>query len=580
MKSIVLQSFALPNSQLCTERELFVRTEGPVAIDDSTGKISLGSGGQLKTNTYFNTFPLQKWMAYSELTGISLLINGSGVFEVTVFHAIPDRSWERVVSKTVSANWDETCIPIEFEALRSDLGVLFVEITAIERCEISDVNWLTYDLPLRTLKTAIVITTFNRDAAIRSSLKTLLPILSEKTECIIVDNGRNLTDGAEKWITVIPNDNFGGSGGFARGALEAKARGFTHVIFMDDDVQVHPESVLRALAFLAYASNRNCAISGALANARHRWMLHENAARFDGMCRPYNTGSDLRNFDEIFNIETQNNSLKSLDYGAWWFFAFKISSANFWPFPFFVRGDDVSFSLSNNFSIVTLPGVISFQDQNFDEKTSPWVLYLDLRSHLAHMLFEKSLAQKPIWLVKTALFFPLRSLMLHQYASVSAMLIALEHTIRGPKFYTENLEGRRLKSYLEEIGAFETWTSLDLDPQHKAPMRIQKLFAKLSMNGMFIPFFRFWGAEVEVHLADSLDLEQHYGASKITLVDLDRKKKLELHHEQVKSLVLFLRIICAVWRLFRNRKRLLREWREEYPKIATEQFWSNLYSGR
>ena len=37
-------------------------------------------------------------------------------------------------------------------------------------------------------------------------------------------------------------------------------------------------------------------------------------------------------------------------YGGWWYFAFPVDQVKHQPFPFFVRGDDVSFSLVHDFN--------------------------------------------------------------------------------------------------------------------------------------------------------------------------------------------------------------------------------------
>ncbi len=76
-------------------------------------------------------------------------------------------------------------------------------------------------------------------------------------------------------------------------------------------------------------------------------------------------------------------------YGGWWFFAFPIKQVTRYPFPFFVRGDDINFSLANDFHITTLNGVVSFAE-DFSDKESPMTLYLDLRNHMVqHLTLEK-----------------------------------------------------------------------------------------------------------------------------------------------------------------------------------------------
>ena len=56
-------------------------------------------------------------------------------------------------------------------------------------------------------------------------------------------------------ISIVPNPNVGGAGGFARGMLEALAGGATHVLLMDDDVHVSPESFKRTYNLLSLVKN-------------------------------------------------------------------------------------------------------------------------------------------------------------------------------------------------------------------------------------------------------------------------------------------------------------------------------------
>lgn len=74
----------------------------------------------------------------------------------------------------------------------------------------------------------------------------------------VIDNGRTLVP--EQWnsdkITIHPNKNVGGAGGFTRGMIESmeQPEDITHVLLMDDDVIILPESIRRMYYLLSMLS--------------------------------------------------------------------------------------------------------------------------------------------------------------------------------------------------------------------------------------------------------------------------------------------------------------------------------------
>ena len=117
------------------------------------------------------------------------------------------------------------------------------------------------------------------------------------------------------------------------------------------------------------------------------------------------------------------------DYGAWWFFAFPLAAVRRFPFPFFVRGDDVSFGLDNRFDIVTLNGIACF-GEDFGAKHGPLTAYLDARYHLVQaLLAPRGTASRVFWIGSRLFIKPLTS---YLYSSARAVTLALRHTLAGP----------------------------------------------------------------------------------------------------------------------------------------------------
>ncbi len=175
------------------------------------------------------------------------------------------------------------------------------------------------------------------------------------------------------------------------------------------------------------------------------------------MCRPQFVGTDLRDAFQVTRMELAAAKPKPPGfYAGWWFFAFPVAAVAHWPFPFFVRGDDISFSLANRFDTVTLNGVVSFQE-DFSAKESPLTLYLDLRNHLHQHLVHADKEIGPWRTATIALHFLLRSIIRMHYDSAEAQLRAWDDVMKGPDFFAENADMARIRPQIAALAKDEAW---------------------------------------------------------------------------------------------------------------------------
>ena len=100
-------------------------------------------------------------------------------------------------------------------------------------------------------KNIAVVVTYNRCELLKKAIDALKGQTVPLDTILVINNGS--TDGTAEWlseqagITVITQENLGGSGGFWRGIKEAYSRGADYIWCMDDDVHPYPDCLEQQL---------------------------------------------------------------------------------------------------------------------------------------------------------------------------------------------------------------------------------------------------------------------------------------------------------------------------------------------
>jgi GT2 family glycosyltransferase len=584
-----LQALMWPEFGICTERELYVCTEGAVALSDTRHDLRFATGGEASFAAWFNLFNLEKWQRECDLTSLALQLEGVGDFELSVFLAPNNRSWDRVSCEYVTLSEDAA----KEGRLRLDLshllqqnrarGVLYFALRAMGPGRLTGAAWQTQDAPKRQPQLALAVTTFRREAEVARTVKRFAAFraqswMKDHVQMIVTDNGRTVDLDPPEGVSIVPNENLGGAGGFTRGLLEARARGASHCLFMDDDASIHMESLERTWMLLAYATDPKTAIAGAMISEQHRWAIWENGALFHTRCLPQHMGTDLRNKSEMIAMENlATRPVPNTFYGGWWYFAFPVDAARHLAFPFFVRGDDVSFSLANDFNILTLNGVVSFQE-SFTEKESPQTWYLDLRSHMAHHMSLPMLDVGAKGVLKIAAWFFLRNLPRMHYDTLAAINLAVEDVMQGPEFFDQHADMATRRADLKALTSDETWQPLDphrpLAPvRKKPPSWAARLAMKLTLNGLLIPGFARLGRKITLEAPHRGHIGYVWGASEITVLNADQDKYYTVRHSKGAAWRQIRRFIRNAHAFLKDYDRLATSYRERYDGFTSDSYW-------
>jgi GT2 family glycosyltransferase len=581
-----IQSLIWPEQGVCTERELYFRLHRPAGLSETRHLLRFAPGGQVETNTWFNLFNIGKWRHHCDLQSLFLALSGRGEFEISVLLAYPNRSFERLINETVTLSEGT---PLRLDLVHGfdedyDEGVMFFELQALGEAELTGADWQTTDAPRRIPELAISVTTFKREAEVARTIERFATHIAQSPhrdhmQMIVVDNGQSVTHPDTGRVTIIPNENLGGAGGFARGQLAAADLGASHCLFMDDDASIHMASLDRTYQFLAFAKDPATAVAGAMINAQHRWSIWENGAVFDRRCQPLFMGTDLRDPGQILHMEFATTGKPPEHfYGGWWYFAFPLAETQHMPFPFFVRGDDVSFSLVNDFNIVRLNGVVSFQE-SFTDKESPLTWYLDLRSHMAHHLSLPTIEIGRLGVLKIAIWFFLRNLPRMHYETLTAINFAVEDILKGPAYFDRNADMAHRRAEIKSMTQDEVWRpdtghTLGRNRRRFNPDRrwIRTLMI-LSLNGHLLPFFSRFGDRLVLSSEDRANIHITLGASRITYLSTNRRKAYTVQHSKIRLLKAAGRFALHALTFLLRYNRLTRLYKDDYQDLTSQPYW-------
>ena len=361
---------------------LYCRSDRPVIFDDERREWLLYGAGTFDFSTYFNALSVSKLKRYASVGRFVLHLELKGAactLWQTKGDAFSDRP-ARVASSCREVAASDAWQSLDFELSVDDETVLagFVLETA-GTVALGDCHYAVEPVrPLRDVELCLVTTTFKKETFVEANIAAIeADILSGDDDIArhvslrVIDNGRTLDVSRlqRDRISISPNDNVGGSGGFARGmveALEQQPRA-THVLLMDDDVAMSPESIRRTYNLLRIVDDEyaDAFVSGAMLNMEVPDQQWEDTGLIDesGLLAPAKPPLRLTNFEdlvynELFRIPEEVARTRRR-YAAWWYCCIPVSAIeeHGLPLPVFVRFDDVEFGVRCAPTFMTMNGI-------------------------------------------------------------------------------------------------------------------------------------------------------------------------------------------------------------------------------
>jgi hypothetical protein len=574
-----LQTAIGPTLALCTEELLYFRATPHVRFSYATSHWHLGAQGRLSFDTYFNGLSIGTWRQVADIQDLSIKIRltGHAVIHINVLES--DSVSRTLQEFELEAASEQTfVIPVlDWAALQH--GILYLSIQALAPSTLHGFEFATATAPARHVRLGLCITHFNRQQHIVPAIRRLKhkllddPDYADKVALVVVDNSNNLALEDTAGALVLPNVNLGGAGGFARGLMHLHDSGtFTHALFMDDDASCEVEAIKRTLHLLQYAREDKLAVCGAMLRESEPYRQFENGAIFFGLCRALKTGYDLRERSALVANEVRQH----IDYGAWWFFAFPLAHARGYPFPYFVRGDDIDFSLRNDFDIVSMNGVGSWQE-DFTFKQGPLTNYLDTRNHLLQVLHGLQGGRV------TAIYICLRmflfaNLSIH-YEAASAATMAVTDVLKGPGFFRDNADMAEPRRRMQDLVKNERMQKVPLKAlrdtvrlsHHESSWHTLLRWATL--NGHLVPQFLFRQRTALLDKQSAMALRTAFARRTLIAYHAPSGTGLVLNHSKPRFFGNMLRHGAAMLTLLVRYPQLCKAYQRAYPDLTSERYW-------
>lgn len=510
---LTLQHILFPYEKALHDQwKLFYRGDrGLLTEENSDGYLCFGKYQDIEFSTYFNGFSNAKWNKYTHIKNVSLIIDAEGEFELLLcgYSLSSDQPVRKeLCSQHVKLEKRSQCV-LEFP--KSDEQMLSFEIKTFSETKIYG-GYYEGDFEennVRDIELALSTTTCWKEDFIKNNIDLLNRMLLQSDMEIanhlnihIVDNGRTLQKSDfpdNPRVHFHPNKNVGGSGGFARGMIEAlhQEPKATHILLMDDDVLIMPDSIYRTYVLLKTLRDeyKNSFISGAMLIMEEMNVQHEDIGtlKSDGSfvpLKPRLCHDKLRD-----NLRNEKEYVAENQFQAWWYCCIptQIIEKNGLPIPIFIRGDDCEFSLRNKANIISMNGICVWHMGFYGKYSASMNLYQECRNLLIAQAITGILPHVDL-IVRIKKFYR-DNILKHDYDAAELTLRALEDFMRGPEFI-ESADGEKivkengkLNQKMRPLKDFEDlkldWNDPDvLDPSYDIPRDfLKKWIYRITYNG-------------------------------------------------------------------------------------------------
>ena len=543
---MILQKFALyPHSEETTQ--LYMKTTDDVVKNKE--KVELKTLEKVNLETYFNLFSCLKWKKYVGVESVYLRLKLNGIVKVKIDHLrVKNGDAERhgVLDEEIQSDGMEYVTSNEV-ALPEE-GMLGVTIEAVSEAVLYEVDFSTSqtDLEENDICIGIGICTFKREKYVERNMNLLKEgILNNPAaeayghiKICISDNAGTLEP--EKIenpeIHVVKNKNLGGVGGFTRTMLEYLngEEKISHVLLMDDDAIILPETIERNYLFLKHLKKKyyNYVIGGALMRLDHPSIQYESGALWN-------------NGDMI------------------------------------AHNHDIEYGLRANGEFILLNGICVWHEA-FENKCPGTNEYYDIRNlAILNAIHDEKFTAKQF---KKVLFKEISSnIGKYRYKYVDLNLLGTLDFLKGAKWFSEQ-DGieihKKLAAYNYEMKSKEDFigykglTEEDLSPYGKEQREnvpfMEKIWKMATMNGHFLPA-RHGKPKAEIPYPNIYDLYRYKEVLYIDSTDhvLDAKRSV------ITMIASYIKFFKVCKHIDQRYDKVCKQYRNMFGTFTSKNFWNH-----
>ncbi|MGV0644329.1 glycosyltransferase [Mycolicibacterium sp. XJ879] len=576
--------------------------------------LEIGAESEVSFATYFNAFPASYWRRWSTLDTVVLRVELTGSGRVDVYRSKATGARITVGGAPVSGEHASVEFEIDISPFE-DGGWIWFDIATDSNTTLHSAGWYaTSPAPVRA-NIAVGIPTFNRPADCVNALAALTadPLVDEVVGAVIVsDQGTQKAKDHPGFaaaaaalgdrLSVHNQPNLGGSGGYSRVMYEAlKNTDCEQILFMDDDIRIEPDSILRALAMSRFAKAPTL-VGGQMLNLQEPSHLHvmgEMVAQQNFMwTNALNTEYD-HNFAKYPLADEDEPRSKLLhrridvDYNGWWMCMIprQVAEELGQPLPLFIKWDDADYGLraaEHGYGTVTLPGAAIWHMAWSDKDDAiDWQAYFHLRNRLvvAALHWDGNIRG----LMASHLKATLKHLLCLEYSTVAIQNKAMDDFLAGPEHLFSILESalpevRKMRQQFPDAVVLPGATALP-PPSDKARKKV-----KIPTNPLSISTRLSRGV---IHQLKPHDPQHHHRpqfnvatqdarwftlcvVDGVTVTTADGRGVVYRQRDREKMFSLLRSSLRRQLRVARTFNRMRKVYREALPVLSSKQKWESV----
>ena len=425
-------------------------------LDRRSMRIDVGQ--RLSFGTYFNAFPAsywRRWTVVDEVT-LDLVVKGRGA-GVTVYKSMANGRSQRVYHAVVGESGTGTfSFDLTLKPFVDGGWYWFDVVPGDEDAVLEAAEWSAF-VPADRAEhgsVAIGITTMNRpdfcaelllqmgeDDDLRPYLDEVFVAEQGSQKVIDSPTYARARDSLGDLLRVVEQGNLGGSGGYARGQLEALKRDSAdYFMCMDDDVVCEPEGIIRAVTFGDLA-RRPTIVGGHMFSLYAKSRLHSYGEivqpwRFWWQSAPGVFG-DWDFAARNLRSSRWLHARVDVDFNGWFMCLIPMRTLKEvgLSLPLFIKWDDSEFGLrakEAGFPTVSFPGAAVWHVPWTDKNDAlDWQSYFHQRNRFVAALLH-SRYEHGGRMVRESLNHQIKHLVSMQYSTVELRHKAIEDVLRGP----------------------------------------------------------------------------------------------------------------------------------------------------